>query len=91
MDDPIAIALLPGSSPLAFRLATTTSGEAQVAQFIVSEAPSRRPVWWIVSQPWADAVSFQPMWIDFTPDAGSEPEGPPEFDDSLDPIEDLPP
>jgi hypothetical protein len=65
--------------------------EAQVAQLIVSDAASRTPMWWIVSQPWADAVDFRPMWIDFTPDADPAEQTAAPDDHGLDPIEDLPP
>jgi hypothetical protein len=91
MDDTIAVTLVSAASPLAFRLAELGGGEAQVAQLIVSDAASGAPVWWIVSQPWAEAVSFTPAWIDVTANPDAEPVPDALDDDAIDPIEDLPP
>lgn len=91
MGEQVTITLLLAESPLAFQLAGPKAREAEVAQLVVSDASSGQPLWWIVSQPWAEAVSFKPMWLEIVPEADAEHDGPPQFDDELDPIEDLPP
>jgi hypothetical protein len=91
MDSPIEITLLSTTPDLTFRLATGEGGTPQVAQFIVSDVLTRRPVWWLVSRAWADAVSFRPMWIDFLPDSAPETRTDSGFDNEVDLIEDLPP
>jgi hypothetical protein len=89
LDSPIAITLLSTTPALTFRLATGEGGTPHVAQFIVSDVLTRRPVWWIVSRPWADAVSFRPMWIDFLPYSGSQLHGDSDSNNELDSIRGL--
>jgi len=91
MDDTIGITLLSGAFPPTFRFALADGREPAVTQVILSDARSHRPVWWIVSQRWAEALSFQPMWIEAGTNSDIQSVDAQGSDDIVDPIEDLPP
>jgi hypothetical protein len=71
-------------------LVSPGGGAPQLAQFRVTEEQSNRPVWWVVAQAWADAVSFQPVWFSTSDETDLEDDLE-DADYGPDPVEDLPP